>query len=36
MPVLFVILIPATVLAAVWLLLLSRVSEEDWVAAAFR
>ena len=35
MPVLFVILIPATVLAAVWLLLLSRVSEEDWVAAAF-
>lgn len=35
MPVLFVILIPATVLAAVWLLLLGRVSEEDWVAAAF-
>lgn len=35
MPVLFGILIPATLLAAFWLLLLSQVSEEDWVAAAF-
>lgn len=35
MPVLFVILVPATVLAVIWLLLLSQVSEEDWVAAAF-
>ena len=35
MPVLFVILIFATALAVIWLLLLSWVSEEDWVAAAF-
>lgn len=35
MPVLFVILVPATLLAALWLLLLCQVSEEDWVAAAF-
>jgi len=34
MPVLFLILLPATVMAAAWLLLLSRVSEEDWVCAA--
>lgn len=33
--VLFVILIPATILMIVWLLLLSRVEEEDWIAAAF-
>lgn len=35
MPILFVILVPASVLLAVWLFLLTRVSEEDWVAAAF-
>lgn len=35
MPVLFIILLPATALAVVWLLFLSRVSEEDWIAAAF-
>ena len=35
MPVLFVILISATAFAVSWLLLLSRVSEEDWVSAAF-
>lgn len=35
MSVLLVIIIPATILGATWLLLLSRVSEEDWVAAAF-
>lgn len=35
MLILVLILIPATVLAAIWLLLLSQVSEEDWVAAAF-
>ena len=35
MPVLLIIMIPATALGAIWLLLLSRVVEEDWVAAAF-
>lgn len=35
MPVLIVILVPATALVVIWLLLLSQVSEEDWIAAAF-
>lgn len=35
MPILFIFLIPATILAVIWLLLLCQVSEEDWVAAAF-
>lgn len=34
MLILFLILIPATILTVIWLLLLSQVSEEDWVAAA--
>lgn len=32
---LIVILVPATALAAVWLILLGQVAEEDWVNAAF-
>lgn len=35
MPVLLIFMIPATALCVLWLVLLSQVTEEDWVAAAF-